>query len=191
MLLTDLQQSIRTLIAEDQLPAAIDMLLKNVRAGVHYDALILQSSKLNGIRKAVLEGRINYEEEQKQLNQLRTALVDLIGRLQEEDLQVPRLIQDPEMIYENYWQSLTRVTILWILVQEPHLEDGLTISELYTFSKVDKRKYIVQVLNELRDSTNIETYRKDKLLYWKLTSNGKVLAEELLESAVFDFLKKE
>jgi hypothetical protein len=187
MSLTDLQHRVRTLIAEDQLPSAIEVLLENIQSGDHYDSLVLLSSKLHAIQKAFFEGRMDYQEEQKQLNQLRTALLRLIGGLKQQDIKRSRAASGPEAVIEYYWQSVARVSVLWILIQDPHLENGLTITELYSFSKLTKRKYIVQVLNELTELSSIEKYKKDQLVYWKLTSSGAELAEELLESTVFKF----
>lgn len=190
MSLSNLQLKIRTLIGQDQLQQAVEELLGNIRPGDLYDALIIQSSKLYAIKKAFLEGRIDYQEEQKELNQMRVSLLELCGHLKEEDLKAVFSPQHTDNILESYQASVARITILWILIQNVYIEEGLTITELYTYSGLNKRKHVVKVLNELNETSNIKKFKKEKSVYWKLTERGRGLAAELLENAAFELRRK-
>lgn len=189
--LSELQLKTRTLIAEGQLRQAIKGLIENVKPEEYHNPLILQLAKMQSAKTAALEGRIDHQEEQKQLNQIRSFVLNTVDQLKEKDLRQPGNHQNQQSVTDVFEQSIARITVIWVLFQDQYLETGLSIKEVYAFSKLEKRKYIVQVLNELQNTGRIEKYKKNSVIYWKLTSSGSVLAKKVLESVIFDFPKKE
>ena len=81
--------------------------------------------------------------------------------------------------------------VFWALLVFSTPASHRRISPVSKHSKLKQRKRIVRALQELEIVHYVEKYKNNNLVYWKLSVGGKALAEDFLESAVFDFLKEE
>ncbi len=183
---------IRSLIANDQLMEAIELLLTSLKSSNLINEVILLSARYQSIARESNQGRIDFEDAQRQLNQLRGNILSLAEQLPEDELktQSPNDSSSKDLT-EEFYQSLARVTVVWLLAQKPHLEKGLSITEVVKLSRLNQRKRIVQTLQELEQCGRIEKYKSNNLIYWKLSNSGRELAEDFFESVLFDFLRGE
>ena len=76
---TKFSAHIKTLIAKDELAKAIQLLTDNYAESEQLDQLILQSGRYQSLKKDQQKGIIDYEAQQKLLNQLRANVLEFIN----------------------------------------------------------------------------------------------------------------
>lgn len=82
-------------------------------------------------------------------------------------------------------QSIARACVLFILSNNRHQPNGLTISDIFAQSKTRSRKNVFQSIQEMEDSKLIIRQKNGKTVNWKLTEEGERLADEMRESVIF------
>lgn len=191
MFSADLLSRIRSLIAEDHLEEVIQLLLSTFESTEKIDEIVILSARYQAIARENGQGKLNHEETQKQLNQLRSDLLVVVRKI-ESASQKAENHADPELeLKGEYHLSLARISVLWLLNKASHLEAGLPISQIYELSGIKKRKHIISSLQELENVGLISKYKSQQLVYWKLSPSGKDFAEELSESTFWGFREKE
>lgn len=174
-----LLKEIQALVAANELEAAIQLLLHQYG---DRELLLMLSSQYYSIKEGLQQGLTDYAESQKQLNLIRTSLLQFVKK----HLDTPaQSTDDAVVVKDNYKQSIARLCILQLLYKDSPNE-GLSITELYKQSKVKSRRYIATSILELESCSFVERNKKDKIILWKLTAAGLQLAEELKHSILFD-----
>lgn len=80
-------KNIQDLIAQDQLPQAIKLLKKLLENSPKLDEVILQSARLQSIRKQVRTGQVNFEDGNVTHNQIRAGVLELVTEITTQEKQ--------------------------------------------------------------------------------------------------------
>lgn len=101
--------------------------------------------------------------------------------------QLENAIAQDEIQFKNVLDlSLAKICVVSILKRIPDDQtNGLRMKEIYGFSKMKKRKFIFQSLDEMEKWGYIIKTRIDKETYWKLSKKGIDFSEEIDDSFLF------
>lgn len=82
--------------------------------------------------------------------------------------------------------SLAKICVISILKRiSTDQPNGLRMKEIYDRSKIKKRKFIFQSLDEMQKWGYVEKVRVEKETYWKLTEKGVDFSKEIDDSFLF------
>ena len=101
--------------------------------------------------------------------------------------QLEDAIAQDEIQYKNVLDSsLAKISVVSILKRTSDDQtNGLRMKEIYDLSKIKKRKFIFQSLDEMEKWGYIVKARVDKETYWKLSKKGIDFSEEIGNSFLF------
>ncbi|GEM_PF-1895387 len=190
----ELETKIKHLIATDKVEAAIKLLLTHFHNDERLDDILLQSGRYHSTEDARRKGIIDFAEVQKTLSQLRGNILAFI-RLEKEEAALAsesntENLSHADHTIAHFRLSMASVCVIWILnttVNEPF---GLTIGHIHKLSKLKSRKVIVTSLQEMVKTNVINKQKVGQATHWKLADKGKVLAQELEHSLLFDVITK-
>ncbi len=185
MNLIELEQQIRTLIAKDEIAAAIDLLNNSFEGQEGIDAIILQSGRYHSLKKEQLNGTIDFDTLQTSLNQLRANILSFVNT-QKELLRNSANPYKSNTIHHDLKLSMARISILWLLVDTQQDEDGLSIKEICDQTKTESRKNIYESLEEMADGELVEKIRIGNNTFWKITEKGITTAEQFEDSPIWN-----
>jgi len=180
---TELEQQIRTLIAKDEIAAAIDLLNESFEDQEGIDAIILQSGRYHSLKKEQLNGTKDFDTLQISLNQLRANILSFLNTQKE---LVRANLSKSNTIKHDLKLSMARISILWLLFDTQHNEDGLSIKEIGDQTNTESRKNIYESLEEMADGELVEKIRVGNNTFWKITEKGVTIAEQFEDSPVWN-----
>lgn len=113
--------------------------------------------------------------------------ISLKNKMKKNIQQLESAIAEDEIQFKNVLDfSFARICVVSILkgitVDQPH---GLRMGEIYKRSKIKKRKFIFQSLDEMEKWGYIKKTRIDKETYWKLSEKGIDFSKEIDDSFLF------
>lgn len=169
---------IHSLIATDEIEAAIQLLCKYFHKHASLNKILLQSGRYHALKKDQFNGIVDHATVQQTLNQLRVNILEFV-RL-EKDGWVDSI--PVHTIRSTLKSSVARTTVLWIL---HHDSNGLTVTQLFERSRTKSRKYIYQAIAELETNDLVEKIKKGRVTRWKLSEKGRKLTKEFENSLLF------
>lgn len=185
MNLTELERQIRILISKDEIAAAIDLLNDSFEGQQGIDAIILQSGRYHSLKKEQLNGTIDFDTLQTSLNQLRANILNFVNN-QKELMRNSANQCKSSTINHDMKLSMARISILWLLVDTQHDEDGLSIKEIVDQTNTGSRKNVYESLEEMADGELVEKIRVGNNTFWKITEKGVTIAEQFEDSPVWN-----
>jgi predicted transcriptional regulator len=113
--------------------------------------------------------------------------ISLKNEMKKNIKQLENAIAQDEIQFKNVLDfSLAKICVVSILKgvtsDQPN---GLRMSEIYKRSKINKRKFIFQSLDEMEKWGYINKTRIDKETYWELSEKGIEFSEEIDDSFLF------
>ena len=181
----ELEQRIRTLIAKDEIAAAIDVLNTSFEDQEGMDAIILQSGRYHSLKKEQLNGTIDFDTLQTSLNQLRANILSFVNT-QKELAHIGANHSKSNTIKQDLKLSMARISILWLLFDTQQNKDGLSIKEIVDQTNTESRKNIYESLEEMADGELVEKIRVDNNTFWKITEKGITIAEQFEDSPIWN-----
>lgn len=113
--------------------------------------------------------------------------ISLKNEMKKNIKQLENAIALDEIQYKNVLDlSLAKISVVSILKRTSDDQtNGLRMKEIYALSKIRKRKFIFQSLDEMEKWGYIEKVRIDKETYWKLSKKGIDYSDEIDDSFLF------
>lgn len=185
MNILEIETQVVHLVASDNIEAAIELLLLHFQEHERIKQVVLFSSQYHALQKDKSMGVIEWEEEQRRLNQLRINLLEFI----KQEVKVITNVIDPKQTEAHYLLSLARIAVLSIINNPAYDATQCTISNVYKWSGIKSRKYIAAALYEMERDELAEKFKVGKTTCWKLTKKGKSMARTVEKSVLFQ--KKE
>ncbi|MFK8004820.1 MAG: toll/interleukin-1 receptor domain-containing protein [Saprospiraceae bacterium] len=130
---------------------------------------------------------------EKEIQKIETAVVQkpkdisLKNEMKKNIKQLENAIAQDEIQFKNVLDlSLAKICVVSILkgITEDQV-NGLRMKEIYDRSKIKKRKFIFQSLDEMEKWGYIEKARIEKETYWKLSKKGIDFSKEIDDSFLF------
>ena len=183
----ELDRTIKKLVADDEIAAAIDLLSTYFKDHPVVHDIISQSGRYNSLYKEQIKGTIDFDTIQTYLNQLRAnILVFVQNQKGTNGLGMPANIKENKDIETDFKASVARISVLWLLYDTKHRVDGLVITDICRLTQSKSRKFIVEALKESEAAKIIEKEKKGKNTYWRITAKGVQLAEKFKETALWE-----
>jgi len=173
----DLEKTIKSLVAKDEIAEAIDLLTTAFENHPVIHDIILQSGRYHSLKREQLNGTVDFDTIQTYLNQLRANILTFI-QSQKENTAFKETTKNGENITIEgaYKFSLARISTLWLLTDSKQRENKLSISEICQLTNNKSRKFIVQSLNELEKNNLVNKISEGKKVYWSVNEKGIALA---------------
>lgn len=130
---------------------------------------------------------------EKEIQKIETAVVQkpkdisLKNEMKKNIKQLENAIAQDEIQFKNVLDlSLAKICVVSILkrISQDQI-NGLRMKEIYDRSKIKKRKFIFQSLDEMEKWGYIEKARIEKETYWKLSKKGIDFSKEIDDSFLF------
>ena len=130
---------------------------------------------------------------EKEIQKIETAIVQkpkdisLKNEMKKNIKQLESSIAQDKIQFKNALDlSLAKICVVSILKRIPNDQpNGLRMKEIYERSKIKKRKFIFQSLDEMEKWGYIEKARIEKETYWKLSKKGIDFSKEIDDSFLF------
>lgn len=182
----ELDRTIKKLVADDEIEAAIDLLSTYFKDHPVVHDIILQSGRYKSLYKEQIKGTIDFDTIQTYLNQLRANILIFVQNQKGTNgLETPTNSKENKDIEIDYKASVARISVLWLLYDPKYRVDGLSISDIYNLTHSKSRKFIVEALKEAETSQIVEKEKKGKSAYWRITEKGLKAAEKFKETALW------
>ncbi len=184
MTFQEFEQTIKTYVANDKLAEAISLMSAYFKDDPDINDIILQSGRYRSLKKDQQNGTVDYNTLQTAFNQLRANILNFLEQHQPATTNA----QDTHhsSIEERMNLSHARISILWLLQDNPQQENGLTISKIHQLANTHSRKFIVLALQEMADAGLIERNKVEKTVYWRLTEKGDEIADRFKASSIWN-----
>ncbi len=84
--------------------------------------------------------------------------------------------------FDALYSMQVRLSVLYYLDSQSHNAKGLSIKEIVTALGIQRRKFLVPVLDELAQAALIDKTKMEKRAFWKITDTGRETVSKLHES---------
>ncbi len=181
----ELKEKIRKLVSKDKLESALETLLKFYKDNEKIDDIIIQSARYENIRNESIDGRIDKNEFDKELNSLRRNILSFVkdNNILEEDLPPKgkknnRLdlkqglkTSSIEELETNIGISMAKIAVADILVSNYKKNVGYSVTAIFKESNLKIRRLVFEFLEELYEYKLLDKVEGKETL-WMLNEKG-------------------
>jgi len=182
----DLEKTIKTLVAKDEIAEAIDLLSATFENHPVINDIILQSGRYHSLKKEQLNGTMDFDTIQTYINQLRANILTFIQSQKDSAVFKETAKNGANITIEGAYKfSLARISTLWLLTDRKQSENKLSISDICQLTNNKSRRFVVESLNELEQNNLVEKISEGKKVYWSINDKGRALAKKLQEATLW------